>query len=146
MKYREKMKYISNRTGAAGIVTAVVLGSFSVIQLILAYWGKTPVWCAILITKFAISFQAVPWFWIFRPYIRCERMLNRFLEGYLFSESDDMDLLNLTPSIQQQMQMIDRIVRSPQYMDLNKRQAQYLALQNQINPHFLYNTQESIRG
>ena len=31
-------------------------------------------------------------------------------------------------------------------MDFNKRQAQYLALQNQINPHFLYNTLESIRG
>ena len=31
-------------------------------------------------------------------------------------------------------------------LDLNKRQAQYLALQNQINPHFLYNTLESIRG
>ena len=31
-------------------------------------------------------------------------------------------------------------------MDLNKRQAQYLALQNQINPHSLYNTLESIRG
>ena len=44
------------------------------------------------------------------------------------------------------MKMVDRIVRSPQYMDLNKRQAQYLALQNQINPHFLYNTLESIRG
>lgn len=28
----------------------------------------------------------------------------------------------------------------------NKRQAQYLALQNQINPHFLYNTLESIRS
>ena len=48
-----------------------------------------------------------------------------------------MELLNLTPSIQKQMKMVDRIVRSPQYMDLNKRQAQYLALQNQINPHFL---------
>ena len=31
-------------------------------------------------------------------------------------------------------------------MKLNKRQAQYLALQNQINPHFLYNTLESIRS
>ena len=29
---------------------------------------------------------------------------------------------------------------------MNKRQAQYLALQNQINPHFLYNTLESIRS
>ena len=29
---------------------------------------------------------------------------------------------------------------------LSNRQAQYLALQNQINPHFLYNTLEAIRG
>ena len=80
------------------------------------------------------------------PYMRCEKMTDRFLDGYIFSEKEDMELLNLTPSIQKQMKMVDRIVRSPQYMDLNKRQAQYLALQNQINPHFLYNTLESIRG
>jgi two-component system sensor histidine kinase YesM len=30
--------------------------------------------------------------------------------------------------------------------ELSKRQAQYQALQNQINPHFLYNTLESIRS
>jgi len=40
-----------------------------------------------------------------------------------------------------------REVLSPsQLFDMNKRQAQYLALQNQINPHFLYNTLESIRS
>ena len=63
-------------------------------------------------------------------------MMDRFLEGYIFSEKEDMELLNLTPSIQKQMKMVDRIVRSPQYMDLNKRQAQYLALQNQSIPTF----------
>lgn len=31
-------------------------------------------------------------------------------------------------------------------LELSKRQAQYQALQNQINPHFLYNTLESIRS
>jgi two-component system sensor histidine kinase YesM len=31
-------------------------------------------------------------------------------------------------------------------MDLSKRQMQYQALQNQINPHFLYNTLEGIRS
>ena len=41
---------------------------------------------------------------------------------------------------------MEHFLHSPQMMDLNKRQAQYLALQNQINPHFLYNTLESIRG
>ena len=31
-------------------------------------------------------------------------------------------------------------------LSFSKRQAQYLALQNQINPHFLYNTLEGIRS
>ena len=44
------------------------------------------------------------------------------------------------------MEETEKILKSPKLMDLNKRQAQYLALQNQINPHFLYNTLESIRG
>lgn len=37
-------------------------------------------------------------------------------------------------------------MQSQEMLNLNKRQAQYLALQNQINPHFLYNTLESIRS
>ena len=144
MKFKEKLKYISNR---ALVLGTVVFGSFiilAVIQLLLAYKGETPWWMAIIITIFAILFPIVFWLWIHRPYMRCEKMTNRFLDGYIFSEKEDMELLNLTPSIQKQMKMVDRIVRSPQYMDLNKRQAQYLALQNQINPHFLYNTLDSI--
>ena len=138
MKFKEKLKYISNR---ALVLGTVVFGSFiilAVIQLLLAYKGETPWWMAIIITIFAILFPIVFWLWIHRPYMRCEKMTDRFLDGYIFSEKEDMELLNLTPSIQKQMKMVDRIVRSPQYMDLNKRQAQYLALQNQINPHFLY--------
>ncbi len=39
-----------------------------------------------------------------------------------------------------------RLIESDQLLNANKRQAQYLALQNQINPHFLYNTLDSIRS
>ncbi len=42
--------------------------------------------------------------------------------------------------------MIFKILNSRQTVNLNKRQAQYLALQNQINPHFLYNTLDGIRS
>ena len=69
----------------------------------------------------------------------------RVLDDLRIDISSDQIVGDL-PVSKQQMEMVDRIVRSPQYMDLNKRQAQYLALQNQINPHFLYNTLESIRG
>lgn len=41
---------------------------------------------------------------------------------------------------------MEGLLNSSELMKRNKRQAQYLALQNQINPHFLYNTLESIRS
>ena len=146
MKLRDKLKYLSNRALAAGIIISALLALFACILILLANKEQAPWWCVGLFTAVAVLFPVTCWFWLVRPYFRCEQMMNRFLEGYLFSEKDDMELLNLTPATRQQMQMVDQILRSPQYMDLNKRQAQYLALQNQINPHFLYNTLESIRG
>ena len=50
MKFKEKLKYISNR---ALVLGTVVFGSFiilAVIQLLLAYKGETPWWMAIIIT------------------------------------------------------------------------------------------------
>ena len=94
MKFKEKLKYISNR---ALVLGTVVFGSFiilAVIQLLLAYKGETPWWMAIIITIFAILFPIVFWLWIHRPYMRCEKMTDRFLDGYIFSEKEDMELLN----------------------------------------------------
>ena len=39
---------------------------------------------AIIITIFAILFPIVFWLWIHRPYMRCEKMTDRFLDGYIF--------------------------------------------------------------
>lgn len=41
---------------------------------------------------------------------------------------------------------LEQVLQESNPFELSKRQAQYLALQNQINPHFLYNTMESIRS
>ena len=41
---------------------------------------------------------------------------------------------------------MNKIVTATRTLDMSKRQAQYRALQNQINPHFLYNTLEGIRS
>ena len=91
------------------------------------------------------ALAAAFWGWVVRPYREHEKVEKRFLAGYMFSE-EDLERAVLTPTMREEMEMMEKIIRSPQLMDLNKRQAQYLALQNQINPHFLYNTLESIRG
>lgn len=50
------------------------------------------------------------------------------------------------PLMQQAMRAIERKMDVKLLETLKNKQAEYLALQNQINPHFLYNTLEAIRG
>lgn len=44
------------------------------------------------------------------------------------------------------MQKLDSILDKKNIIELSTKHAELLALQNQINPHFLHNTLEAIRG
>ena len=146
MKVREKLKYISNRVlilmGAAWILLLFT----ALAQVVEAVRSGGSLWPAVVTAALALAFLPVGWFWVIVPYLKSEKMVQHFMEGYIFSENGDLGTAILTPSLHQQMKSVETLLRSPQRIDLNKRQAQYLALQNQINPHFLYNTLESIRG
>ena len=76
--------------------------------------------------------------WIVRPILRLERELRHSLEGHTGLPGEET--VFLTPASRQALEYLRRMPDSLELMKLNKRQAQYLALQNQINPHFLYNT------
>ena len=56
------------------------------------------------------------------------------------------DGIHISPELESLVSKMQYLMQSQEMLNLNKRQAQYLALQNQINPHFLYNTLESIRS
>lgn len=146
MKKTSHLKYISDRIL---LLSAVCLGFLllqAADQICLLLHDSTPLWKALLAFLLLLLYLLVSWCWIIVPYRRSEKLAERFLEGHIMSDGQLTDAVMVTPSMQRQLEMIDRLLRSPQIMDLNKRQAQYLALQNQINPHFLYNTLESIRG
>lgn len=146
MKTRQNLKFISNRVllWMAAVWSCLLILTAAFFGLTLN--GAVPLWAAVLTAAVTAALILVSWFRIARPYLRSETMVRRFLEGYIFSEGWDAGQEVLTPSMKQLMESVEQILRSPQHMDLNRRQAQYLALQNQINPHFLYNTLESIRG
>lgn len=146
MKQPEKLKYLSVRVACTALVTAAALAVLAVAQLYLVWRGDASIALAALMLCVIAAALAVSWFWIVLPYRRCEKMLQRLAEGYPLADTKDFDIAALTPVMHSQIMLIEQNARSPQFMDLNKRQAQYLALQNQINPHFLYNTLESIRG
>jgi Predicted signal transduction protein with a C-terminal ATPase domain len=82
---------------------------------------------------------------IYVPYEKTKKIMNLVSTGYTFQ-----GLFELPYSYDSEMDAliarIRELLNSNKLISDNKRQAQYLALQNQINPHFLYNTLEGIRG
>ncbi len=84
--------------------------------------------------------------WIIRPFLRLEKKTRLFLERYAPNSLFEDESIFFTPTSQQMWEYLQKMLDSSEVLKLNKRQAQYLALQNQINPHFLYNTLESIRS
>ena len=77
-------------------------------------------------------------FVVYRPYQRADKNLNLFLMGYTSTGLKDENCM-LSPGMEELTKVLIRLTESDQLLKANKRQAQYLALQNQINPHFLYN-------
>ncbi|MDT4761507.1 histidine kinase [Sphaerochaeta sp. PS] len=101
-------------------------------------------WMAIpLVSLF--SSVAFLYFLIVIPYKRTKHILQLFASGYTFENITDKRL-----PLNREMDAVDAklhtLLNTDQIMNASKRQAQFLALQNQINPHFLYNTLEGIRS
>lgn len=83
--------------------------------------------------------------WIVKPYKENAKVLELFVRGYTIQDVFDQRVL-LTPQIESTLKKFKEIMYTNELISATKKQAQYLALQNQINPHFLYNTLEGIRG
>ena len=83
--------------------------------------------------------------WIIVPYKRTRHILQLFASGYTFENVIDKRL-PLNREMKEVEAKLHTLLNTDQIMNASKRQAQFLALQNQINPHFLYNTLEGIRS
>ena len=74
-----------------------------------------------------------------------QQQIQLFLAGYTMEGLRNLEC-TLSPEMDHLFYTVYKLLKSGKMLEGNKRQAQYLALQNQINPHFLYNTLESIRS
>ena len=138
---KSRIKYLSFRTGVAFIFLSLCF-----LLLFLLYVGKSGILPVLILFLFYVTGLVLIWFFILRPFFQAEYELRRLIEGYLTIEPAEENSIFLTPAVNEAEKSIYRILNSSQTMNLNKRQAQYLALQNQINPHFLYNTMDGIRS
>lgn len=82
---------------------------------------------------------------IYLPYKEMTRIYRQFADGQAYEELFENGY-NLTPDWENVMKKFRHLLNKQDAIQMSKKQAEYLALQNQINPHFLYNTLEAIRG
>lgn len=79
------------------------------------------------------------------PYRETRKIYEQFVMGYVME-----DLFKVrypfSPESEQAILRLNEIIDRSNLIAISKKQAEYLALQNQINPHFLYNTLEGIRS
>ena len=140
------MRYLSNRVTAFAILLFGVLFAILAVCARLNSLRRISFWLLPILSVTILMLLIVGWFWIGKPYEICENKMRRFLDGYLMLDAVNKDEVMLTPFTYKEFDKVSRILNSSQTVNLNKRQAQYLALQNQINPHFLYNTLDGIRS
>ena len=139
--------YLSHRTRTLARAVFALLAALLAAALVRAVWGDQPVALLALSLAVLLAAAAAAYLWIGAPFRRRERALRLIIEGYA-AKKEERTVLDcaLSPAEEQMLQQMRQVLDPAKVFSLNKRQAQYLALQNQINPHFLYNTLESIRS
>ncbi len=83
--------------------------------------------------------------WIIVPYQNYLSLFSRFNNKQIYREFIGTAGA-VFPGMDKVLQRYDKLLGNQKITQKTKRQSEYLALQNQINPHFLYNTLEAIRG
>lgn len=83
--------------------------------------------------------------WVYLPYKETEKVFQLFASGYTMEGIYELRY-PFSPEMEETLKKLKDFLNTNELISATKKQAQYLALQNQINPHFLYNTLEGIRG
>lgn len=83
--------------------------------------------------------------WVYLPYKEINKVLTLFNQGYIFKGIFDMKMF-FNRETHTVFSKFKEIIDTKELIEGSRKHAEYLALQNQINPHFLYNTLEGIRS
>lgn len=145
-EFRKNQKYISYRIKILAYFAAALMLFLLGVCFVFMLSGGLPALVFIICALAVFAAGMIFYFWIEKPYRRMEQNLWVFSEGYSDIHTSESLEVVASPSSELLSQRISALMNQPELLKLNKRQAQYLALQNQINPHFLYNTLESIRS
>ena len=141
----EKLKYLSFR-----LFLCVIAGTVLFTAALAMLWSMClslnhGMFFVIVLTILFTGYVYGVYRLIILPYRKTKKIYEQFVMGYVIN-----DLFHLrhpfTPEEEQVIFRLNEMIDKNNLINVSKKQAEYLALQNQINPHFLYNTLEGIRS
>ena len=143
---RRRYRYLLARLRDLLLVMLLIALAFILYALLDSWRRGAALWPALLALTVEGTLCAALWVLVVLPCRRREQGLEHLLHSYVGDEEWSGAVMPLSDTDEQLQSALRQMLSPSQMFKLNKRQAQYLALQNQINPHFLYNTLESIRS
>ncbi|MGG0717978.1 histidine kinase [Robertmurraya massiliosenegalensis] len=141
----KKLRYITFRVGLLLIVIFSLMFILLITCTILSIQeGRIFIFCMIGYMVMGLLLY-VFYKYIFIPYKQGSKILHLFVTGYTIHDLFEQRIL-ISPEIEEVTNKVQEIMDKGEMFQASKKHAQYWALQNQINPHFLYNALEGIRG
>lgn len=104
--------------------------------------------CMVMVLAFAVFFYYMQKKRVITPIVRLSSDINKFKQGdyEAFSDSNSKDEIGmLNDNFIEMSHHIQNLIESVYKSQLKEKEAQLKCLQSQINPHFLYNTLDSMR-
>ena len=140
-----KMKYLSKRIQWCALAGMAFLALAIGWIWLLSLKFSIKLIPAVLFTAAAVLYAAFVFKLVVKPYRETKRVYEQFALGYVLN---DLFVIRYpyTPESEQAVRKFNEMIDRSNLISISKKQAEYLALQNQINPHFLYNTLEGIRS
>lgn len=142
---KEKLRFLSARVML--LMAGLSAGYILLLCYALFITGGQPgqVWLLILAFGFLALLFYGGYYGIYKPLQETKRVERQFAAGSVLN-----DLLNIRypycPESERVNQRFFEMLGTRELINVSKKQAEYMALQNQINPHFLYNILEGIRS
>ncbi len=146
---REKITYIKKAIILISVMTALLLIN-TILWFILIFRQKEmelpyKIILILFLILFIVGMGLLIKHWIIVPYLNYKKLFKKFNHGQIYREFMDK-AGSVFPGMEEIIKRYDKLLSNQKITQKTKRQTEFLALQNQINPHFLYNTLEAIRG
>lgn len=141
-------RYLSERIEMYILYTGLILAFTLILMLIMFIVYRVHFILYIFLLIPSLGFMLSIYFYIFyisKPFKNCEKRLKSYCLGHDSKAFCDLPVY-YSDNIERTITKFEGLLDSINAIKLSNAHAEYRALQNQINPHFLYNTLEAIRS